>query len=358
MYIIFYRFWVSLWCFFTLILEIIGYTLYRGNTWQVGFGLMILPIALLGCIMWLLCALWTMNKKLIIICFLILLIGFPFLKRTISFSFLSKSNANSSVSILSYNVMFFDYYGFMGKQNSNNAPRLINWVVDKNVDVKCFQEFYDGKGIFNVSERLKDKGYPYFTMANSYYPNFKGQAIFSRFPLIKRQSKVYNNEGNGYLVADMVYHKDTLRIINVHLHSMGIRINNILKTTDYEAAKVASKHVFTLLKKGFIIRAKQVDDITRLIKKSPYPVVLCGDLNETPFGYAYSSIRHYLNNSFEEGGSGFGFGFTYNRSPKYIRIDNHFFDSSTLVLKSFIQPSVKYSDHYPIICKYQLKKNR
>ena len=62
-----------------------------------------------------------------------------------------------------------------------------------------------------------------------------------------------------------------------------------------------------------------------MIERSPYPVILCGDFNEVPYGYAYGRVRKQLRNAFEN--SGTGFGFTYNKAPRYIRIDNQFYSN-------------------------------
>jgi endonuclease/exonuclease/phosphatase family metal-dependent hydrolase len=63
-------------------------------------------------------------------------------------------------------------------------------------------------------------------------------------------------------------------------------------------------------------------------------------------------VRDRLENAFERAGNGFGF--TLNRSPKFVRIDNQFF-SDKIKIQSFTTHSeIKYSDHYPISASYQL----
>jgi endonuclease/exonuclease/phosphatase (EEP) superfamily protein YafD len=80
---------------------------------------------------------------------------------------------------------------------------------------------------------------------------------------------------------------------------------------------------------------------------------VCGDFNETPYGYAYGQVRHRLSNAFEEAGSGFGF--SYRNAPRYIRIDNQFYDKKKLKVLDFqTRRDVSYSDHYPIVGRYKL----
>ena len=80
-----------------------------------------------------------------------------------------------------------------------------------------------------------------------------------------------------------------------------------------------------------------------------------GDLNETPYGWAYGTIRERLQNAFEEAGSGFGF--TLNRSPYFVRIDNQFFSNDWQILQFKTLRTIRYSDHFPLMGEYKLKKH-
>jgi endonuclease/exonuclease/phosphatase (EEP) superfamily protein YafD len=84
-----------------------------------------------------------------------------------------------------------------------------------------------------------------------------------------------------------------------------------------------------------------------------YPVILVGDLNETPYGWAYGTLRERLKNSFEEAGRGFGF--TLNRSPYLVRIDNQFCSAEWQVTQFRTLRNIPYSDHFPVIADYTLK---
>jgi endonuclease/exonuclease/phosphatase (EEP) superfamily protein YafD len=84
-----------------------------------------------------------------------------------------------------------------------------------------------------------------------------------------------------------------------------------------------------------------------------YPVIVVGDLNETPYGWAYGTLRERLKNSFEEAGRGFGF--TLNRSPFLVRIDNQFYSKDFTVKQFVTLRNINYSDHFPIAADYELK---
>lgn len=345
-------------CFYTILLFFLGYTLWVSH-WVVGFLLLSMPIALFGCVVLLIYWLFKDFQKALWP-LLTLLIGWPFLKRTLVYN-PTENIDKEAITILSYNAMFFDIDAYSsGKSNGNNAQKMMTWVKDFKADVKVFEEFYNWEGQprfrqFNTTEQFS-KQLPYHVfmkppLSARMGKGFVGLAIFSRYPLIYRQEKSFSDVGNGFLIADLVRKKDTLRLINVHLHSMGIRVGKILRQNDYEKAKSETRNVLHLLKNGFVKRTKEVEEIVTLIEQSPYPIVLCGDLNEVPYGYAYGKIREQLNNSFEEAGRGFGF--SYNRLPKLIRIDNQFHNSKLQVL-DFQTQAVKFSDHYPISASYKI----
>jgi len=53
-----------------------------------------------------------------------------------------------------------------------------------------------------------------------------GQAIFSKFPIVKSGSIEFPNTANNAIYADIVKGSDTIRIYNVHLQSLRIAANN------------------------------------------------------------------------------------------------------------------------------------
>ena len=162
---------------------------------------------------------------------------------------------------------------------------------------------------------------------------------------------MFGTQGNGILVADMVYKKDTIRIINTQLQSTGVRVNKVLKK-DYDIVKKEGRNVFSNLKAGFTERFAQVKILKEWVKESPHPVLLCGDFNEVPYGQAYGSISKLLRNSFED--AGYGFGFTLNRSPRIVRIDNQFYGKGLRVNSFETLMEAEDSDHYPLYGEYSI----
>jgi exonuclease III len=54
---------------------------------------------------------------------------------------------------------------------------------------------------------------------------------------------------------------------------------------------------------------------------------------------------------------GIGFGFSYRNDPKFIRIDNQFFDQKTFQVIDFqTHKDIRYSDHFPVFGIYRFMK--
>ena len=112
------------------------------------------------------------------------------------------------------------------------------------------------------------------------------------------------------------------------------------------------KSLSVSLKKGFVKRALQSQVVKDNINKSPYPVIVLGDFNDTPVSYSYRKIRKGLNDSFLN--SGYGAGFTYRGNYPRNRIDYILYDDN-LINSYFEIIKVKYSDHYPIVAYFKKK---
>jgi endonuclease/exonuclease/phosphatase family metal-dependent hydrolase len=100
------------------------------------------------------------------------------------------------------------------------------------------------------------------------------------------------------------------------------------------------------MKLAFIFRAKQARTVAEHIKKCPYPIIVCGDFNDTPLSYTYQILSEQLNDAFSE--AGFGISNTYNGFLPLFRID-YVLHSERFKAISYQSEKVAMSDHFPVV---------
>jgi endonuclease/exonuclease/phosphatase (EEP) superfamily protein YafD len=260
--------------------------------------------------------------------------------------------------VLNYNVSGFATLKF-GSEKREERAKMLQWIIDSKADILCMPEYYSENAKFDSNKMLRDGGgykYHIFTSNSEYKQNKSvwGLGVFSKHPIVFAKDTVFTMQ-NGLLLTDVKIKNDTVRVIAVHLHSMTLSLYTLRNQRELSGFKREGLDTFRRMRDGFVKRGKQFEVLAEWIRDSPYPVVVCGDFNETPYGYVYGNTRALLRNAFEVGGSGFGY--TFNKLPYYIRIDHQFFQDSRLKLLDFkTDQSVKYSDHYPLMGTYSIQK--
>jgi endonuclease/exonuclease/phosphatase family metal-dependent hydrolase len=181
-----------------------------------------------------------------------------------------------------------------------------------------------------------------------------GQAIFSKFPIIDEGNIVFPNSNNNVIFADIKKGKDIIRVYNMHLQSIKISpdVSEISENID-EINKRKSQKLFYRISKAFKIQQQQAKIIEEHKKKCKYPLIICGDMNNSAFSYVYRSIKGKLKDSFEEAGKGFGATYKFRYYP--ARIDYIFVDDKMTVKKFENFPEFDNSDHYPIMTKLSME---
>jgi endonuclease/exonuclease/phosphatase family metal-dependent hydrolase len=328
--------------------------------WISGFMMMSFPVVIIIHFLSLLFLLSTNRRKSIVPLAMLLTGGF-FLPRTFSFRAdrdVELSSGDRFISVMSYNVHGFQLEA--DRKSEEGRARIDNmktWIAGYGADVLCMPEYisYSGSGSMDIKGAFEKEGYVYQDYLNetkwnrphSYY----GMAVFSRLPIVARADTLFEMQ-NGMVRVDVKAGKDTIRIISVHLFSMTLKLNTLKNQRTAKGVAREGKVTAGLLKRGFTNHAREVLALESWIRDSPYPVIVCGDFNETPYSYVYGKIRSQLNNAFEEKGSGFGF--TFNQLPYFIRIDHQFYSADQLEIVNFKTPSVRFSDHYPLIGTYKI----
>jgi endonuclease/exonuclease/phosphatase family metal-dependent hydrolase len=293
-----------------------------------------------------------------------LLIGIPYLTSTIGIKHLlpKKVIDGQTLSVMNYNMGVYSMHPYRYTNRDSARLALKNWILNSDSDIKCIQEFANipWSKQFNVINRLEENGLHYYFSTDDrrsdrdHYTN--GTLIISKYPIIESADVLSSRNGfNRIAYADIKIKEDTIRIVNVHLESMGLGENNPRHTRDLNTLK---NQVYTILRKlriGVFERSRQMRQLSDFIDRSPHPVICAGDFNDLPYSYNYRHLKSHMKNSFEE--SGKGFGFTYSGGTmKLIRIDNQFYSSGLHSIGFETLDSIKLSDHFPLRGEYLIKE--
>lgn len=267
-----------------------------------------------------------------------------------------------SFSILSFNV----------KNLSNNNYRhgdkvvrdsIVNFVNKQDVDIICFQEFqsYPTKGVNSVSDYQQILNHSYVAsvpyLEKNTYEFLDLLVLYSRFPILDKHPYYMDGKSYGFFV-DMKIEKDTIRLFNLHLESNHFSKNDydIFSENEVNLNEKKRNQILLLLqkiKKYSVKRSYQARTIRSEIEKSPYPVIVVGDFNDTPSSFTLHHIRQDLTDAFRK--KGIGYGNTFNGKLPPMRIDYLLFDKTMEVIDyKVIKTSL--SDHYPVVSNFQLNQ--
>ncbi|TDB67856.1 endonuclease/exonuclease/phosphatase family protein [Arundinibacter roseus] len=345
---------------YTLLVFALSYWTLSAH-WLAGFLMLSLPILLI--IHGFFLVFWALvSPKRVLTSLVMIGLAWPFLGRTFQFRLPASDtlpHTSTSLKVLNYNVFNFSLYNYLSGENTSNTDQIRSWISTQDADILCFQEFYSREDIpaFNFVSTLKKAGYKHYTRLDHKQggnPSYTvGVALFSKYPIVAKRDTFFGGQ-NGILQADIAWGKDTVRIMNVHLFSMTLKLNKLKEQEAYDGIKRETKGTIRQMRRGFNERSQEVAILDQWQSISPYPVIICGDFNDTPYSYVYGRLAQKLTNAFEK--KGHGFGFTYNRLPYFIRIDHQFYDHRRLELTDFqTLNTIPFSDHYPLTATYMLR---
>ena len=330
--------------------------------WPAFFGLAY-PVLLIFNLLFI--TYWLIRRKwLFLISLFAILIGWIHISGFLQLDFANKKQQDTdpTFSLVSYNVRLFDLYNW--SNNKETRDKILSFFKEENPEIIGFQEFYyDQTKRFNTLDTLvkfldaKNIHTAFSTTVRGVY-HF-GIATMSKYPIVKRGEIKFRNTKNLCIYSDIKIGNDTVRVFNSHLESIHLQPENYRYIDSIEILNdsnqfAGARDIMKRIKYAYQKRAGQANIISQHIKKSPYPVIVCGDFNDTPVSYTYRKIRGSLKDAFIE--SGTGFGLTYNRGFPALRID-YIFHSEKIISSDFRIEKVNFSDHFPLLCEMKILQN-
>jgi endonuclease/exonuclease/phosphatase family metal-dependent hydrolase len=288
---------------------------------------------------------WAVQlKKQVILSGLVLLMGITFINKFYKFSAVNLPENDKDFTVMSYNVRLFNLFEWLPKDDVTGEIRT--FINEQNPDILCIQEFSE-------SSAIDLKAYPHKFVHMEGDKIRTGQGIFSKFPIIDRANIEFPNSNNNLVYADIKIGIDTVRVYSMHLQSIKITPDVDDINHDIAIDQRKSELIFRRISKAFRAQQLQAEIIMNHKKECPYPIIICGDMNNSAFSYVYRSIKGKLHDSFEEGGNGFGQTYQFKYYP--ARID-YIFSDKRLKVKDFKTFSeFRNSDHFPIMTRLQMR---
>lgn len=351
-------------CLSSLILSYICPFVHPSTFWFVPFFGLAYPVIIVCTLLFL--VFWAfMRSKWFFIVLGVILLGGPLHFRTLAITFNEpeKPAKTDSWIIMSYNVRLFDVYNASLEERNKSRNNIIAYVHKVNPDVVCFQEFYhqDKPTTFSTRDTLMElMKYKYYH--ERYSHKFTGRQNFgicmlSKFPIIAKGDVMFPNSANSdnyCIFADIVKGTDTFRVYNIHLQSIKLQQDDYAMFGDENQRKQSGAEKSTLrllvekLRIAYPNRAEQALRVTEHLNSSPYPVIVCGDFNDTPLSYVYNCFNKELTDSYRESSSGLGI--TYAGKIPAGRID-YIFHTENLAARNFVIQEKAASDHYAVSCE-------
>ncbi len=314
--------------------------------WPLSFFGLCYPYLVLVNLIFLVIWVLQLSKRLLLP-LIILLSGYYNFTNT--FQLIPKTQSHQQgITVLSFNV-----HGFRSdlRNKRMNTPKVLEYFKSSGAEIICLQEATLSKSGPLSPQGINDAlpGINHYQLASA--SSNAGSITFSKYPIINLGEIRFSGSSNLVLFSDIkINDRQTIRVYNCHFQSYSIDpddysiIDSLGTGTKGKQINEARKISYKL-KTGFEKRALQARKIADHIRQSPYPVIVCGDFNDTPVSYAYRKVRGELKDAFVE--AGWGISNTYNGILPSFRID-YILCNQKFVVRNYNRDRVYLSDHFPV----------
>ena len=249
-----------------------------------------------------------------------------------------------AITVLTWNT------GRMGEFKKPEKIEVLQSLLQQDADVVCLQEVdvYKDDHFLTLPDvrQTLGKKYPYSYLDFSVYNKRHqyGTMVWSKYPLINKQSIRYETHGNLSNRCDIVVGKDTFRLFNNHLESYKLETEDL-----QDVNKIEQKW-----RRAIPLRNQQAQVVRAEVDASPYPVIVVGDFNSPVISYAYWCLSNGLHDAWSDTHSWLDDGATYSYKGFGLRID-YILCSDPLKPVRCTVPKTTGSDHKPVVATLEWK---
>ncbi len=336
------------------------------------------PVFLLSAILWTMLLLAARHWKLalfMLVCFIAIS---PRIQRYFPFRYsrpqpivntMTVGGKVTTTPVDTFRVLTFNTRG-LGDAHLNLETEplpVMDLVQESEADVVFLQEYaYSNRKNGHTEEKLRERvkeQYPYYHFLRNSNREFMGIVLYSKWPILTEvKIDTCSTDYTWAMYYEIDYRGRKLALVNCHLESTRLSNEN-RKLYKSQARHFESDSLARMedglrqLKPSFLERTRQTSIInrflnTRMIASDKLPLLICGDLNDTPISFTYHSLRRDFGDAWVE--AGYGPGTTYREIPFLFRIDHVFHSSHFHALRARVLKEIKASDHYPVMVDFQL----
>lgn len=201
------------------------------------------------------------------------------------------NDLRTKVSVMTYNVFF----------KNKSTGLILKRIYESDPDILVLQEVTPSWKL-RLNKSIGNR-YRYKNVIALHGTH--GLGVYSKFPITPREL-LRNSSRQPYAqVVDILVSQKTIRVINMHLASPAIAVEN-------------PDNFLTLYLQNYEERRQQIQKIQQIAQAegdSAMPQLLVGDLNTTRYEPLYRDINFYWKDLFEQAGTGSGV--TFPNSTKF-----------------------------------------
>ena len=286
---------------------------------------------------------------------------------------LTQTDEGEAVNVDSIRVFSFNT-NLMGQTHLSRIKEhipVIDVIRESGADICCLQEYGftltpGGHTEQELRSELRDLYRHYDYMPNDGRKAL-GIALYTRYPI--RKALRIDKRHEDYFSA-MYYQLEVrgrlIGLVNMHMRSNMILpkdrllADEMIDHFETDSLPRIRSGMMHSLAQAFRLRAAEAVMLRQfLIDNHPtdMPLLICGDMNDTPVSFCYRSLRQVgLSDTWAETGNGPGT--TYRQHHFWFRIDHMLHSQQLRALHMRIRRDVRLSDHYPIEATFQLLPER